>query len=213
MVWRRKNHRLDADRYVGRNAYSLTFVTEERTRYFVDRKNVEWCLTELENAASTHDFEVLAYVFMPDHLHLLAAGTADTATLAAFVKAFKQRTAFWFKKRWQSVLWQKSYYDHILRRDEDMAVVTEYLAGNPLHAGLVKDWQTHPFWGGRLLQALANEGGAPVEDAASSADLKVAATSVAGARQAEVRPRPLPDDGASSADLRSPLRLSRTHGR
>jgi putative transposase len=156
----------------------LTLATEDRARHFTARNIVTWCLEELERRAEASEFEVLAYVFMPDHLHLLVAGTSDTSRLPDFVKSFKQRTGYWFRQRWHQSLCQKSYYDHVLRRDEDLAVVAEYLAANPLNAGLVKDWQKYPFWGGRLLVALANEGGAPSNDEPSSADLKVAATSL-----------------------------------
>src|SRR5687768_3224802 len=176
--WRRKGHRLQADRYVGENAYSLTFVTEDRLPHFATAANVDWCLEELARAVNAHDFEVLAYVFMPDHLHTLIVGTSQTAILSTVVKAFKQRTAFWFKQRSHQALWQKSYFDHVVRRDEDLEMVARYLASNPLHAGLAEDWQSYSYWGGPLLEALAERNGPLLHDGPPGADLKVAATSV-----------------------------------
>jgi putative transposase len=175
--WRRKSHRLPADRYIGEVAYSLTLVTQGRQPHFVLDDNVAWCLEELTRSASSVGFEVMSYVFMPDHLHLLVLGIGSDANLPRFVKLFKQRTAYWFKQRTQKTLWQKSYFDHALRRDEDVSPATEYLAGNPLHAGLAADWRSYKHWGGPWLEALANENQAISEDGAAYADLKVAATS------------------------------------
>jgi putative transposase len=155
--WRRKAHRLEADRYVGELAYSITLATEQRRSHFASSENVEWCLEELERAAPLKDFEIHAYIFMPDHLHLLVAGTSYSASLPVFVKAFKQRTAYWFKQRHGQTLWQKSYYDHVVRREEDIQVVTEYFAANPLRAGLAEDWQAYTHWGGPMLEALAEK--------------------------------------------------------
>ena len=34
-------------------------------------------------------------------------------------------------------LWQRESFDHILRRDEDLIEKAEYIANNPVRAGLV----------------------------------------------------------------------------
>ncbi len=50
----------------------------------------------------------------------------------------------------QSV-WQKGYYDHAVRRDEDIELVARYIVANPLRAGLVKDIGSYPLWDARWL--------------------------------------------------------------
>lgn len=55
---------------------------------------------------------------MPDHVHFLCEGLSDASDLVRFVDAFKQRTAYEFKKTHGERLWQMRYYDHILRPKE-----------------------------------------------------------------------------------------------
>jgi REP element-mobilizing transposase RayT len=111
--------------------------------------------------------EVLACVFMPDHLHLLLLGS-EGSSLARFMKRFKQETGFTFKRRTGEMLWQKGYHDHVLRKEEDLADVARYIAANPVRAGLVAGWTEYPYKGGSLLEG------------ALDGDLKVAATLAGG---------------------------------
>ena len=92
--------------------------------------------------------EVLAYCYMPDHIHLLAAAS-DEADLPAFMRTFKQRTGYSCKKAlgWDGPFWQKSYYDHILRSEERVEAVAAYIWGNPVRAGLVEGIVDYPFSG------------------------------------------------------------------
>ncbi len=67
------------------------------------------------------------------------------------VKEFKQGTGWWFRNIHQaspddkSSLWQKSYYDHILRREEDASQVVRYILENPIRAGLAASVDEYPY--------------------------------------------------------------------
>jgi REP element-mobilizing transposase RayT len=76
---------------------------------------------------------------MPDHLHLLVAGTTPAADAREFIRRFKQRSSFSWKHQGGATLWQRSYYDRVLRRDEDVISVARYILANPVRAGLVGD--------------------------------------------------------------------------
>jgi putative transposase len=165
-TWRRKSNRLTPDNYVGPNAYLVTITTQGRAPRFREEMLVLACKESLGKAEVAEHTEVLAYVFMPDHVHLLIQGT-DDSRLARFMKRFKQVTGFEFKKQTGEVLWQKSYHDHIIRKEEDLNDVASYIAANPVRAGLVSDWESYPDVGGILL------------DGARDGDLKVAATPMA----------------------------------
>ncbi len=73
---------------------------------------------------------------MPDHVHLVAQITGG-GSVVDFVKEFKQRTGYAFKRETGRSLWQKSYYDHVLRRDQDLVAACRYVFANPVRAGLV----------------------------------------------------------------------------
>jgi len=84
---------------------------------------------------------------MPDHIHLLIEGTTDDAALEPFVSKAKQKSGFDFAARAGRRLWQKGYYDRVLRDEESTIDVILYIVNNPLRAGLVKCPADYPFWG------------------------------------------------------------------
>ena len=90
---------------------------------------------------------------MPDHLHALVLGRHDAADLIRFVQRFKQVTAFDFKGDTGLRLWQQSFYDHVLRVEEDLADVAAYILNNPLRSGLAVNSDDYPLSGGEYLEA------------------------------------------------------------
>ncbi len=80
---------------------------------------------------------------MPDHLHLLL----DTEDCIKFIKNFKQITGYQFKTKTGLALWQKSYYDHILRKEEDLIGTVKYILNNPVRAGLTEKYLDYPHSG------------------------------------------------------------------
>jgi hypothetical protein len=43
-------------------------------------------------------------------------------------------------------VWQTSFHDHALRREEDVLSVARFVVANPLRAGLVKSLRDYPHW-------------------------------------------------------------------
>ena len=58
---------------------------------------------------------------------------------------FKQKTGYWFTKNRKEVKWQKDYYDHILRSEENLIVHLKYILNNPVRTGLVGYWRNYPY--------------------------------------------------------------------
>ena len=83
---------------------------------------------------------------MPDHLHFLATG-AETACLPHFISAFKQKSSHEFKRMYKQHLWQRSYYDHVLRKEESLENIGLYILNNPVRAGFVDDFKKYEFVG------------------------------------------------------------------
>jgi len=90
---------------------------------------------------------VLSHCFMPDHVHLLVAGQAETSDANAFIARAKQLSGYWFKAAWHEVLWQKSSWDRILRSEEDTLTVVRYILLNPVRACLVRAPLDYPHSG------------------------------------------------------------------
>jgi putative transposase len=148
-TFRRKNLRLPLDLFRGVRAYSVT--ARAIGRPFTNAALVFFSIDALRNAARRNGFTVFAYCFMPDHVHLLVAGTRRDSYLPDFMKDFKGTSGH---ERWvheADGLWQKTYYDHVLRRDEDMITVARYIAANPVRAGLVANVADYPYTGSFVL--------------------------------------------------------------
>jgi putative transposase len=145
--FRRKNIRLPATHYIGRQWYFLTMVVEGRGRRFSNPSLVAENLSLLTGYAQSGHFAISAYCFMPDHLHILANGTQDDSDLLHFADRVKQDSAYTFKQQSGQRLWQKKYHDHILRTDERWESVACYIWLNPVRKGLCKRAQDWPYSG------------------------------------------------------------------
>ena len=95
-------------------------------------------------------FALHACCHMPDHVHILVSGEVESS-LGEFVRLFKQLSGYAFRQERKAALWQISYYDHVLRRDEDVAQVARYIWHNPVQTGLVDTPSQYPYAGPRPL--------------------------------------------------------------
>ena len=88
--------------------------------------------------------EVDTYCIMPDHIHLILVirpqmdgppGAAAPTGIPAVVNALKGLAS----KQIGHSIWQRGYYDHVIRNDTDLAETLQYIANNPLNWTLNKD--------------------------------------------------------------------------
>jgi putative transposase len=131
--------------YVGRFTYFLTFCAFERRDLCRDRSAVELVSAQILRTASEFGFAVIAYCFMPDHVHLLVAGTTASANLRAFVKLARQRAGSLYVRANHQHLWQRGYHDRVLRSSDDVHRFVKYIVDNPVRAGLVQRAEDYPY--------------------------------------------------------------------
>ena len=96
------------------------------------------------------DCDVLAYIFMPDHCHVLLQGKSELADTLCAMRNFKQKSGFWLSKNHHGIEWQKSFYDHILRSDEEIDKQMRYILENPVRKRIIEDWKEYP-WNGSMI--------------------------------------------------------------
>lgn len=81
----------------------------------------------------------------------LAAGLGEHKSLSGTLQIFKNLSA----RRVNVLLggsgpiWQTGFYDHALRRDEDVREVARYVVANPVRAGLAARVGAYPHWDAR----------------------------------------------------------------
>ena len=123
--------------YLGRYQYFLTFCTDHRRRCFVTDDAVSTVRTQIERAAGEQHVALLAYCYMPDHVHFLIEGKAEDSDCLSFIARAKQFSGFHYKARFNQSLWQRYGYEHILRREQAAISVARYIVENPVRARLV----------------------------------------------------------------------------
>src|SRR5438093_4083411 len=133
--------------YRGIHAYSLTICAFDRQRVFESNECVQQTLAHLLRTAADYRFVIVAYCFMPDHVHALVEATALDSDFLKFTSMFKQRSAYAYRSAGSGWLWQEGYYDRVLRSDEAHLSVAAYIVANPLRANLCKDLREYPFFG------------------------------------------------------------------
>ncbi len=82
-----------------------------------------------------------AWVIMPNHIHLLlrleqAAGGLGGPPLQEIIGRFKSYTTHLYS----DILWQRSFYEHVIRGQQDYLEIWEYIENNPLK------WELDKFY-------------------------------------------------------------------
>jgi len=157
---RKPRPRLNRADYIGRRTYHVTIAANERAELLSDDEFALNCQNVLGQTALKLGFTLLAYCFMPDHLHVLLVGKSVRSDLIRFVQRFKQITGYRFKHETGEHLWQQSFHDRVLRSDEDRSVVARYIFDNPTEAGLPDGSPAFELRGGELFERLVVPDGA-----------------------------------------------------
>ena len=159
----RRSLRLQGYDYAQAGAYFVTVCTQNRLCLFGDIVDGEMQLNangwevqvlwnELPNRFAR--LELDAFVVMPNHVHGIAAfvgaglalpgenGAASSApTLGDVVRAFKSLSAIRVNRLMMrsGPLWQRNYYEHIIRSERELDKIREYIATNPLKWSLDRE--------------------------------------------------------------------------
>jgi len=149
-MFKRKSNRVQYFKYQGCFVYFVTICTAEKRAYFIDNQLINALLTRLREDAAKFSFQIFTYCFMPDHLHLLLVGN-ENSKLIDFIKMFKQKTGYYFKQKNGVALWQKSYYDHVIRKQESINDIALYIFDNPVRKKLAEDFRKYPFLGSDII--------------------------------------------------------------
>jgi len=140
-----QNQRLDPLLYAqASRVYFITIRAYRNQAPFVRSDLSQVVLSLLVEEQSREKCAVFTYCLMPDHLHFLISPREDGASALTFTDRFKGRTTnqSW-TVGWHGKLWQPRYYDHVVRTEESLLAIAEYILNNPVRKHLVgraEDW-------------------------------------------------------------------------
>ena len=83
---------------------------------------------------------------MPDHVHLFVRGP-DEFHLGGWIAMLKQYLGKPIETPRSTPIWQRGFFDHVLRSDESYAQKWNYVRENPVRAGLVDNADEWPYSG------------------------------------------------------------------
>jgi len=126
--------------------FFITFCTHQRRKMLASDAMHKAFITFATKAYSDHNIAVGRYVIMPDHVHLFVRGP-DDFQIGPWVGMLKQALAKHIALTSTSPLWQRGFFDHLLRSDESYTQKWNYVRENPLRAGVVKSVAEWPYQG------------------------------------------------------------------
>ena len=119
--------------YSSNGAYFLTVCTDRRCSLLIGSA-LE--IAERELAALEDRFAGLSldcHEFMPDHLHAIVQLSGCSSTLSSIVQAYKSITTREIQRLVQcDRVWQRSFYDRIVRDEVELAALREYVVHNSI---------------------------------------------------------------------------------
>ncbi len=129
------------------NTGDLHFITISCHRHAHILKSSEACntlQTILEETRQKYLFQILGYVFMSNHIHLLVT-EPDGKKLAIAIQVLKQRFS---RTRSDEFVWEPRYHDFNVFTEAKRVEKLRYMHRNPVKAGLVErpeDWPWSSF--------------------------------------------------------------------
>jgi len=107
--------------------YFVTICTDHRKPYLVG-SNGELVRHLIEQLPSKVDGVKLDFLqIMPSHIHLILILEDCQVTLGEIVRRLKAAAS----KQAGLKLWQPNYYEHVIRNENALAMIREYIRNNP----------------------------------------------------------------------------------
>ena len=148
--------------------YFFTLVTFDRVKVFNRPENATLLRQAIEKVRQSYPFQIDAFVLLPEHLHCiwtLPQDDADFSTRWRMIKSnFSRKLSHvgWVEgrnptdlatsasrlKKKEKAIWQRRFWEHLIRDEQDLKHHVDYIHYNPVKHGYVnapKDWAMSSF--------------------------------------------------------------------
>jgi len=166
----RKKLRLGDYDYSNNGYYFITICTKDKSSFLGNIENEKMMLSNLGEIAEKHwkqipdyydQVMIDEYVIMPNHIHGIIIICDDSETgqcpvttgkearsnrrygvLSKVINSYKGIVTKTIKKMFNDTnfAWQRSFYDHVIRNDEALLKIRQYIKNNPLK------WQLDEYY-------------------------------------------------------------------
>ena len=115
-------------------------------RLLQSERNAELLIDVLRSLVAEHQFQLHDFVLMPDHLHVLVT-VNDGMTVEKAMQLIKGRFSYRLSHEcgFKGEAWQRGFSEVQVMNQESFETHREYIAQNPVKAGLAVSAEDYPF--------------------------------------------------------------------
>jgi putative transposase len=141
----RKSIRLEKTIYSEQGRiFSVTICVDNKKPIFLNNNLADAIWLAAKDGIFSTEADLMAACLMPDHLHLLiGVKNKNLIDIISRWKRFTQKIVS--SINYKDKLWQRSFYDHALRREEQVVIVARYVYENPVRAGLIAENEEYSY--------------------------------------------------------------------
>ena len=135
----------------------ITVVTYKRQNILIE--NIDLLRNSFKKVKQKYDFEIYAICILENHFHCILK-LKNSKNISVIIGSLKKYFSYYYnnkpaknnlpeslKSRKEAGVWQRRFYDHIIRSENDLNVHTNYIHYNPYkHYGILpKCWSFSTF--------------------------------------------------------------------
>ena len=144
--------------YIDNHYVFITVVTYNRSSILIE--NIDLLRECFKQTLKIFDFEIFGSVIMPNHFHVIIK-PKNINEFSKIIGSIKKRFSYALNekfvdenisesriKRSEKGVWQRRFYEHIIRDENDLYKRLDYIHFNPVKHGYtknVKDWEYSSF--------------------------------------------------------------------
>ncbi len=140
--------------------YFFTVVTYQRRKILCEPDNIALLREIFRSVMTNHPFSIDAIVILPEHLHCiwtLPENDCGFSTRWRLIKSefsrrchpkYQQQPSASRQRKQEQAIWQRRFWEHLIRDERDFTQHVEYIHYNPVKHGLVRqplDWEYSSF--------------------------------------------------------------------
>lgn len=143
-IHKRKSIRLKGYDYSQEGYYFITICTYRKKKIFGNIINDKMVLSKYGVEAQKillniknrleRKISIDYYIIMPNHIHfILILKNNNVINLKDFITTYKSTVTKKINKIETIKIWQRNYYEHIIRNEKELYAIIEYIENNPIN--------------------------------------------------------------------------------
>jgi putative transposase len=133
--------------YETEGVYFITAVAHQRHPFFATDEEVNRLRETLRAVKEIYPFTMRGFVFLREHVHLLLQ-VGPGVDISQTMHSLKRNYTLNYKKgrgeNGRVTLWQKGFWDHVIRDERDFLNHLDYIHYNPVKHGYVSKPEDYP---------------------------------------------------------------------